>query len=243
MFPYVNQYKNRGSLVNAYGQVEGSYPDLLKESSMCSVKFFDLYFVYGSNEYLKIKNDVLNLVKEIKKKESTKQAYDHMSQKIGEILETEQKEWFEVFENCLDDIPAKYKGTIAKAIFNKLDLISVSNIYDGFNAWERAIMNIADLIITLENDDFIEFSDAISNNYDRIYAISRLLKYLGHTIHLHNLDEIKQREDIIRDKYDKMCEDILAREVNLYASPYYRHNNIWGMIEYTKIKSNREEVV
>lgn len=242
MFPYVKRYVNRNELQPEYIYDDMNHKDISRNMRMCSGKYFDLYFSYGSNEYLKIGEEISNIIDEIIGIKDNNQLYNYMCNKIINISKDSQREWFERLENYLDSVPSDKKLTLAKSIFYCLNKINSSNNFFGLSAQSRALICIGLILEETDIDAVQEFADEIIVEYDKLYMIDQILYWLHNTRSL-NTDDVKRRENVLKKIFSEMCEKIIEERINIYADSYYVQYNIWGLIRYLKIKENREEIV
>lgn len=216
--------------------------EIARNTRICSGKYFDLYFSYGNNEYLKIGKEISDMVDEITKTESEDLLYEYLCDKIARIPAGIQREWFERLQSYLDLIPAEKKLIFTKSIFDCLNNISSSFVFMGLNAQSRALVCIELLLEETEINAMQKFANEIRAKYDKLYMIDQILYWFQNTRSQHT-EDVKIRETILKEKFSEMCEKIIEEEINIYADSYYIQYNIWGLIHYLKIKENRGEIV
>lgn len=102
MFPYAEQFKEGAELKPKYGYPNTKYGDVSRNMRICSGKYFDLYFSYGSNEYLKIGRQVSHIIDEIIVMEGDNRLFDHLCNEIKSIPRDSQREWFERLEESVN---------------------------------------------------------------------------------------------------------------------------------------------
>ncbi len=242
MFPYVKQFADGNELQSEYIYPGINYGDISRDMRICSAKYFDLYFSYGSNEYLKIGKEISNMIDGITKIEEDDQLYNYICDKIVNIPKDSQREWFERLENYLASVPSEKKMILAKSIFYCLNKINSSHIFMELNAQSRALVCIEMLLEETEIDVMQEFADEIRVKYDKLYMIDQILYWFQKTRSF-NTDDIKRRENILKERFSEMCEKVIEEKIDIYADPYYVQYNVWGLIRYLKIKENREKIV
>lgn len=242
MFPYVKQFADENELHPDYIYSDINYQDISRDMRICSAKYFDLYFSYGSNEYLKIGEDISNMIDDITKIEQDDQFYRFMCNKIENISSNYHRVWFERLESYLNLVPSEKKMILAKAIFYCLNKISSSHIFMGLDAQSRALVCIEVLLEETELGVMQEFADEISAKYDKLYMIDQILYWFQNTRSF-KTDEIKRRENILKERFSGMCEKVIEEKINIYDDSYYVRYNVWGLIRYLKIKENREDIV
>ena len=242
MFPYVKQFSDGNELQPDHVYSDINYRDITRDMRICSAKYFDLYFSYGSNEYLKIGEEISNMIDDITKIEQDDQFYRFMCNKIENVSSNYHREWFERLESYLNLVPSEKKMILAKAIFNCLNKISSSHIFMGLDAQSRALVCIEMLLEETEIGVIKEFADEISAKYDKLYMIDQILYWFQNTRSF-KTDEIKRRENILKERFSEMCEKVIEEKINIYDDAYYVRYNVWGLLRYLKIKENREDIV
>lgn len=242
MFPYVERYVNSGILIPEYLMPDHEYKEISRNKRICSNRYFDLYFSYGNNDYLKTEKEMSDLIDAIAKENTEDVLYKLMCSEIASIPKSIQREWFERFENYLDLIHLEKRVIVAQSIFDCLDTISTSQIFMGLDAKTRALLNLELLLEETPLDDFQKFVKNLEDKYEKLYMIDKILYWFQHT-HSQNVIDVKERENILREKFSEMCEKVIRENINIYTDSYYARLNVWGLIRYLKINENREEIV
>lgn len=242
MFPYVKRFIEGNDLQPEYPYQDSDYKEISQNRRICSRKYFDLYFSYGSNDYLIIGKEISEMVDDIIKATNDIQLYDYMCNKIANVTDGLQREWFERLECYLDFISRKKKTILAKAIFDCLNIIDSSQNFMGLNAQLRATLIVEQFLEESEINMIKEFVEGITNEYDKLYMIDQIIYWFQST-RSQKTDDVIIRENILREKFSEMCEKIIEENINIYSDPYYVRNNIWGLIHYLKTKENGEEIV
>lgn len=242
MFPYVQRFVNKSELKPKYPNYDSDYNEISRNTRICSGKYFDLYFSYGSNEYLRLGKEISNMVNDIIRTENICQLYDNMCNTIANIPDYIQREWFERLESYLTLIPAEKKIVIARVIFDCIGKIDSSQVFMGLEARRRALLNVELLLEGAELNAVRDFVESMTYEYGKLEVIDQILYWFAGSRSQHRND-VKIRESILKAKFSEMCEKVLEKCINLYEDPYYIQHNIWGLIRYLKIKENREEIV
>ena len=242
MFPYAKRAADNNELQSDYYS-DMDYAEISRNARICSEKYFDLYFSYGSNEYLLIRQEVAAVIDRIVKFKDKDQLYNYLCNQIIDIPNDVSREWFEQVENNIMLIPVEKRYVLAKAIFECLKSVDSSPVFIiGLDAKKRAILVIEKLLEEIDINQVGEFADDITEEYSKLYAIDRIIYWFQHT-HSQHMDDMKERELILSDKFSTMCEKIIKENINLYEDIFYERYNIWGLLRYLKIKENREEIV
>ena len=236
IFPYVKQFTDGNELQAEY------YKDISRDMRICSAKYFDLYFSYGSNEYLKIGEEIAGVIDEIREAEDNEQLYRNICNKIINIPLKFHLEFFEQLQSCLDLVPVEKKMILAKAIFYCLSNISSSRIFMRLDAQSRALLCIEMLLEETEIGAMQNFADEIRVKYDKLYMVDQILYWFQSTRSF-KADDVKRRENMLRESFSEMCEKVIEEKINIYNDSYYSRYNVWGLIRYLEKKENREDVV
>ena len=242
MFPYAKRVADKNELQSKYSYSNSDYDEISRNTRICSGKYFDLYFSYGDNEYLKIGKDIADMVEDIIKIKDEDQICDYMYNRIVNIPDDTQREWFERLESYLSLIPAEKKYILAKCIFDNIYIVDSSQLFMALNAQSRAVLNVELLLEKTEINRMREFAEGITDEYDKLYIIDQLIYWFKNTRSQHT-DVVKERENILNEKISEMCEKVIEKNIDIYDDPYYVQYNIWGLIRYLNIKENREEIL
>lgn len=249
MFPFVKLFDDVADLLREDGNPNTNYEDISRNKRICSGKYFDLYFSYGSYEYKEVDKEISHLIDEIKAREGNNRLYDHLCNKIENIPRHSQWEWFEQLENNLNNltlVPDEKKMLLAESIFFCLNSMDSSRVFWGMDTQSRALRCIELLLeqieIKIKINAVQKFADKIIVEYDKLYMIYQLL-YCFQNTRSSNLDNVRSIEAILKERFSDMCEKVIKEKINIYADPYYVQYNMWGLIGYLEIKENKEEIV
>lgn len=193
MFPYVRKYKSKVELISAY---EGEAPDadeIARRARICSGKYFDLYFSYGSNQYLRIKKAVEAYVQQINDAADG----DAVRKTVLDMLEVsaqeEQVEWIERFENYLGQISEPRKLDVAKVLMDNTYRINDELGFLRLNSRARTEVIIAELLMQCPKADFGEYMDSIVHRYEFIHNISSVLRWMQSGSRRFSVSDLEER--------------------------------------------------
>lgn len=241
LFPYAKRFANGIELQLEHLYSDPDYEEISRNTRICSGKYFDLYFSYGSNEYLKMGKEISEMVDDISKATNDTQLYDYMCNEISSIPDDVQREWFERLESYLSFIPMEKKIVLARSIFDCLNIVNSSAYFMGLNAQIRATVIVEKLLEESEINLMREFAEYIADKYNKLYMIDQIIYWFPSTRSQHP-DDVKIRENILREAFSEMCEKVIEENINIYDDPYYIRYNIWGLIRYLKKENNREDI-
>ena len=229
MFPYVRKYKNRVELVSAYEGEDTDADEIARQARICSGKYFDLYFSYGSNQYLRIKKAVEAYIQQINKVADG----DAVRKTVLDMLEVsaqeEQVEWIERFENYLGQISEPRKLDVAKVLMDNTYRINDELGFLRLNSRARAEVIIAELLMQCPKTNFGEYMDSIAHRYEFIHNISSVLRWMQSGSRRFSVNDLEERTKKVQAVFNTLCQEIVEQRISLYEDTYYRPGNIWAL--------------
>ncbi|MGM9602899.1 MAG: P-loop NTPase fold protein [Faecousia sp.] len=178
MFPNVQRFKNGEDLIPSYSRYDSDADEIAKRARICSGKYFDLYFSYGSNQYLILKRIIEEYLTQINDADGE----DAVSVIIFELLITpaqvDQCEWLERFENYLSNIDVRKKIYVAKALLNYIPYASDVSPFLSLSSRSRAEVIIAELLTQCTKEEFEVFTESLTHSYRLVDSISSVLYWL-----------------------------------------------------------------
>lgn len=229
MFPYVRKYKNRVELVSAYEGEDTDADEIARRARICSGKYFDLYFSYGSNQYLRIKKAVEAYIQQINKVADG----DAVRKSVLDMLEVsaqeEQVEWIERFENYLGQISEPRKLDVAKVLMDNTYRINDELGFLRLNSRARAEVIIAELLMQCPKTNFGEYMDSIAHRYEFIHNISSVLRWMQSGSRRFSVSDLEERTEKVQAVFNTLCQEIVEQRISLYEDTYYRPGNIWAL--------------
>lgn len=238
IFPYVHRYTNK------YSISDGEYYEkaffLRQNAPIYSLKFFELYFTYGTNTFLEERNEVAKLVDTLVKSQNTSNIQEALNRVIYTASDDTQKERLEIFQLHLDKIPHSNRLTIIESLWEHMSDIDNVPQFFSLSARDRAIVIITMFLIEM-NEEYIEqFILSISNDFSRIIYIKGIIYWLNSS-RFNVLPRIKQR---FSDLYSNMCKQVIEDKINLYSNNNYRQYNITsGLFAFYKDSENKDTIL
>lgn len=229
MFPYVRKYKNRVELVSAY---EGEDPDadeIARRARICSGKYFDLYFNYGSNQYLLIKKAVEAYVQQINDAADGNAVQETVLNMLEVSAQEEQVEWIERFENYLEQINEARKLDVAKTLMDNTQHISEEYGFLRLSSRARAEVIIAELLMQCPKAEFEEYMDSIAHRYEFIHNLSSVLRWMRSGSRRFSVADLEERIQKAQTVFNKLCQEIAEQRISLYEDMYYRPGSTWAL--------------
>ena len=200
-------------------------------TSIRSAKYFDLYFSYGTNDFLLIYHKVNRFIQDVNNAKSIEniEAAGH-DLKIFSAHKSIKFEIVNEIDNQIKNIERSQCLNLMVFFWNNIqDFID----FAGFlllSPHQRAELIIAKLLDQLESRELDYFINAHLYSYEHIEAISEIKYWLT------KLD-LPVNEKILNswtNYYKNMCEDIIENNIDLYDNKYYSRSNIVGLKRYKK---------
>ena len=234
MFEYVDRYKQGAYIENDYSLMgAGNYNE--KNANISSGKYFDLYFSYGENVFLRLDIRVKQFINEINSMNSDEDVKEFTCRTISEIKE--QREWFERLQTQCDDINLDYRKDVAYGICKLHTSIDSSTCFmPALPANERALFVASILLEGAEDEGVVEeFIDSMPS-VGKIYVLEQLVEEFKYLAKRGNKDFSR----CALERYKKECDYIIQNDINLYDDEYYYKYSIWSLCQ---CYNNNPEVI
>ena len=225
LFPRIKNYNNGLKLISDYPIYEDV--EINKNKMIASAKYFDLYFSYGSNYFLKVNNAVESFIEALNIAETSDAVEKIWIEELSELDKSNHKEFMDHLQNYISTIPDKYLLPFGLAIVSNIDLVSDGHQFLSLSAKSRALYIVALIIERYSFDEMQMFTSFIENRYNQIENITEIIKYLGRNTFITS-EDVNEKVDMLKEIHKKMCGEILEG-INLYDDKYYRKENIWGI--------------
>lgn len=241
IFPYVDKYIKGHKLEEESGVTyidREKYSKVIRNRSVSSAKYFDLYFTQDKNEFIIINNEIESYIKDLNRNNSRDEAENKLNRILTVNPEYYHKVLFETLQCYVEQVIPGQLANLAYSIFSNIYYINNSSQFMGLSARERAQAIIADILLKISNEEFILFMSNIEEQYDKLYIISSV----GYWIEKSN--EVKEELKGDRQRqWNLLLNNMGARvyddNIDLY-NDYYHSRNIWGL--YHAIKGTSREI-
>jgi hypothetical protein len=229
MFPYVKRYKSGADLVSEYVYVDDT-PEHNSIASIASAKYFDLYFSYGTNDFLKILSNVEKFI-ELVNLSADERIEEITEQAIEMVGKGAQTEWFERLQNKIEEIDTGARPGVANGICNSIKKIDTTRGFFMLSADQRALVVATKL---LKGTDYVTIESFIENS-SKNYNI-RLLEEIKS-----NCSTFEKRGDsdydvlleIVEAKYTELCNEIIDKKIDIYSDDIYQRWKVWSLYRST----------
>lgn len=236
LFPYVKRYKNGVELLSDY-----TYDDAPEHNSIASIassKYFDLYFSYGANDFLKIHSNVEQFI--VKINSSDINNVELVTEKAIEVVDKNaQIEWFGCLQNKLDTINEKVRKKVAIGICNSLRKIDTTRGFLMLSADQRALVIATKLLKGTDSTEIISVIEDLSKNYnicllEEIRRNCEIFEKRGDS----DFTELKK---ITGEKYCELCNEIIKKNIDIYEADIYQRKKLWFL--YRSIPEEEKEII
>lgn len=155
IFPYVYQYANNRKLSDVRNYEN---PKLIQQKApIFSLKFFELYFSYGTNEFLEERNEVKQLIDLLNQSDSITDIKNTINEVIVTASSETQKEKLEIFQLHLNEIPVYKLFSVIDLLWENIDKLDDTPQFLSLSAKSRAIVVITMLLIKIPEKDIYKF--------------------------------------------------------------------------------------
>lgn len=227
LFPYVQRYKENQEL-KSERFVEAGEEKHITIATISSIKYFDLYFSYGTNDHLEIMSLVNNFIISINgSKEQEGVAYTQ--EKIIKLPKERQREWLECLQNKTKELDKDKRILVAKGICNVLTYIDRSPSFRFGSVYQRALIVATKLAGGADTAALNDFVEACSRRYNILVLeemISDCKSFRRTEDH-----EYQELQLILERKYDELCNQIIEQKIDLYEAPVYQRFQIWSLYD------------
>lgn len=228
IFPYVKKYSAGQNLENDSNFIvsDSSYPEIAKSKSICSAKYFNLYFTQSSNDYLEIGNLIDIFVDQINSQEELNSKVILFKELLESVHYSYHQELMERLQLYVENFNEQTLYDLTILLFNNLENVNDSMSFMSLNAKSRLEIIIWELLQRITEGDYNTFLETIRTSYNK-------LQYINSILYWFESDKegkcIAGREDKLLEVYKSMGENIINQSLNLYNDAIYSPKNIWGL--------------
>jgi len=237
VFPYVDNYKKMEELIPKYSYSKADYSGIQLNGRVCSAKFFDLYFCFGANEYLAIKEDVKDFVNMCN---SGKQLTDLLlSERIFKNNHDFQEEWFSMLQFHISEIKEDTLFNVIRFLTSNFDNINNVGAFLSPSALLRVGYIIFCFLKSCAEANFSLYLQFINKKYNRLILLEHLCSFFDKDPDNTTLSD---RFNELRELYENMCNEIITKNINMYDDKNYLQKNIWALVRYLKARPELKSI-
>lgn len=226
MFPNVDNYFAGGAIFNLnYRNIE-EYHRGITDNKIYNARYFDLYFTKSENDFIWINAEIKNIIQIINNK--SKNVFEN---KLREIVKKhnydELKVLMEVFELHVTDIKEEKRLQVINTLYKYTPYFPDRILFLGLDSRRRCQIIISKLLNMSSITTFESFCDNLSNDYKNLNLIDEIKYWVSNESNKND-----EYIELITNKYNEICCDILKNNIDIYEDDYYSHLNIWSLYRY-----------
>ena len=241
IFPYVKKYKSNQSLEytgNIIIPIGEEYKNITRNRSICSAKFFELYFTQSNNEFIYISNKIEAFIKYINISMDRKECLKIFDLLINDFHKDYHKILFETMQYYIDDVNIEKLQNLLYVLYNRIYNISDTRLFLQLNARQRVTIIIAEILLKIPENEFFEFIENIKNKYSDISILKDISYWIEHDKNSDN--NIKEnRNSILNEQIKDIVEMVYENSIDIYKYSYKR-GNIWTL--YNSLKNEDRDI-
>lgn len=223
LFPYVKQYKSNKELKEKY-----SIKSSNRLKAISSAKYFELYFSYGSNDYLSINKSVEDSIDIINKSTDYNTIDAAFSNALFIMPPQYQHEWVLQLNLRIEEIDFRKRFDCIRVLYNNTDSLDDGLYFMQLSPREIVIAIIANLLLICSRNEANQFLESIKNDYSKI-GIIRKIAYWLKADHYKN-EEFGEEVVVLANKiHESLISEIINKKIDIYSNEYYSYKNINGL--------------
>lgn len=239
MFPYVESYSSNQDLEQTRTLIipnNKEYANITRKRSICSGKFFELYFTYNCNEFIEISNNVENFIIYVNELQNRQELINYLKEIINKIPISYHKIFFETMQFYIEYIKDNKLLDVLYSLYENIYYIDNSSGFFGLDARRRSIAIISDVILKISEEEFNQFLENIKKQYTNLNILDQIYYWIEHN-NDYNTKEI--RSNSLKERLKKMAFEIYDNNIDIYQNEY-REGNIYAI--YRLLKDNQRDI-
>ena len=229
LFPYAKKANNNSNLIEHFYGDDEEYKIVSQKSQISSVKYFDLYFSYGNNEFLFIGKDVTDTINKLNALKSSVEILDFIKSKFETLSDYMHREWLERFQVCFNELNEEIVCDVLIGLFNCLKIIDNSSSFLMANAQRRAIYIILMNICKLDSESINRFINNPQNDISSIHFMQLIIEIMEKAIDENNYPAKNTVIQQLKTPHNEKCQRIVKEKINIYDDEYFYLGNIWAI--------------
>ena len=226
VFPYVDNYIHNRELFVNYTFLNNEYKSASLNSRVYSAKYFDLYFSYGNNEFMRATNLYKHFIDLLDKTN-----IDDIPNLIDEFFEVLPESYhFEIINKLWlnrTDFRKEQNFSILIGLANNIFTLDRTSGFFSLSPYERTTSIMSTLFSLIDSNEKETFLQKYSNDYRYFGVLDRMAHWL-------EADNNIQDCEIINDLIIAIYNQIDENSINLYSDEYYVPKNIWAYVRTKK---------
>lgn len=238
IFPYIGKYTKNQDLETDSNIIisDPLYNEIERKMSVCSKKYFDLYFNYSSNEHVAVNKAVNEFIVAINNPDQEiEEVYFFL---FTDLLQSYQHQMFmEKFQIHLSDIDSHTCLRLIELMYRNLSILNDGSGFMSLSARKRALIIIWDLLQNIQPEEYSSFIEQLKLDYKNIVNIRFILYLFEQDKENKN---VPGRCEIFKENYISTVQSIIENKINIYDDLYYEKGNLWAIYS---VYENEEHLV
>ncbi len=240
VFPYVERYTANGILEYDYIVPDPKNAEVLRLSRACDGKYFDLYFSYGSNSYIRMRKKAEQLISQLNICRDLEMVEKILFSTFSNIPYYQHKELVEHLQYHIGDVDKHKSWMIATGLLSQINIVSHIGDFFGLDPKTRVQYIISMLLLMCSNEEYVLFLDATKNDYSKLNVMLGIHHWLDSDKDEHYEERKKLAEQMFL-IYSSMCEKVIDEQIDLYENIHYEIDNVWGLYHYFKLIGKEDD--
>ena len=239
MFPYVESYSSNQDLEQTGTIIipnNKEYANITRKRSICSGKFFELYFTYNCNEFIEISNKVENFIIYVNKLQNRQEVINYLKEIINKIPVSYHKIFFETMQFYIEYIKNNKLLDVLYSLYENIYDIDNSSGFFELDARRRATVIISDVILKISEEEFNQFLENIKKQYTNLNILDQIYYWVEHN---NDYNTRKIRSNSLKEILKKMAFEIYDNNIDIYKNEY-REGNIYAI--YRLLEDNQRDI-
>lgn len=231
LFPNVNCYLKNSKSGNVikfsesyFGKDKDWYTKSILNRRIFNGKYFESYFTKNETEFIVLNQNIESFIKQLNENDDD---WIIGFNKIKNTLKgCNQKYTFETFQLYLNSIKKNKLINVLLALYANYEFLDDTPEFFGLNSKDRAVIDIAEIICLIPNEDFEEFINSIKKEYRYLYLNKSIIYWLNAKMKRNEIFEYN-RLSIFEDTLNQQINTIKTNQVNIYSEEIYAiHNHV-----------------
>lgn len=235
IFPYVNKYNRNEQLEyneNMIFYSDGEYAKIIKKRSICSAKFFELYFTHTKNEFIVINELVEIFIKLLNNSDSVEDILELLKSSLKNIPKGGDKVFVDTVYLYLDEIDRRVFLNFSIALLEGIEIIQDMSNSFVLSPREKVLAIISELLLSIEEIEFDFFIQRFKSDFKSIKFITSIYNWMENNRKVPT-DIINNRAKKLDEIRKQIANYIYDNNIDIYKE-YYCRNNIWSLYHILK---------
>ncbi|MBU5337530.1 P-loop NTPase fold protein [Intestinibacter bartlettii] len=233
LFPNVERYNSKGILKDTKtinSLPKNKYREVNRRRSVCSGKFFEIYFVYMSNIFFEMSKISEKFINYINISQSIEEVSRYLELEINSIDVENKIILFQTMQFYINNLEDDKVKDLLYFLYNYI----TTNIFLDFRIQNVLNILIADILINISQNEFDLFMGMVSKDYKNISILKDINYWIINNTDIEQ-DKRRSRSEILERTLGSIVNEIYYKKINIYSNNNYRKNNLRDINELLQI--------